>query len=156
VKPLSIVSEGTTKNKWWMWEIIIAGKLLIWAIYKDQRKWTILVWKQCMWEQWIEVSLYIIIYYMLCKHNHIYYSKCCSWMIFFIYNTYCWPHVCSISHAKMNTTHTKQVAHLYRLTHKIKFGHAHNRILLHTIKYLVEVCRIFSQLIFLELMSNVD
>jgi hypothetical protein len=34
--------------------------LFIWVLCRDQRKWTILVGEQCTWEQFIEVSLYII------------------------------------------------------------------------------------------------
>jgi hypothetical protein len=37
----------------------VAGKLFIWEMYRDQRKWMILAWKQCMREWWIEVSLYL-------------------------------------------------------------------------------------------------
>jgi hypothetical protein len=38
----------------------------MWAFCWDQRKWTILVGKQSMWEQWIEVSVYY--YSQFCNH----------------------------------------------------------------------------------------
>jgi hypothetical protein len=36
---------------------IVVGKLFIWAMYRGQRKCTILARKQGMWEKWIQVSL---------------------------------------------------------------------------------------------------
>jgi hypothetical protein len=36
---------------------IVAGKLFVGAVYRDQRKWMLLAWKQCVRKQWIEVSL---------------------------------------------------------------------------------------------------
>jgi hypothetical protein len=56
VKSLFIVSEGTVKNKR-MWETIVVRKVCVWTMYRDQRRWTILAWKRCMQEWWIEVSL---------------------------------------------------------------------------------------------------
>lgn len=37
---------------------IVLGSLSTWAMHRDQIKWMILVWKQCICEQWTEVSLY--------------------------------------------------------------------------------------------------
>jgi hypothetical protein len=39
---------------------IVVGRLFIWALYRDQRKWTILIWKHCMWQRWVEFSLYSV------------------------------------------------------------------------------------------------
>jgi hypothetical protein len=45
MKPLSIVSEGTVKSKQ-MRENNSCRKVIIWAMYGDHTKWTILAWKQ--------------------------------------------------------------------------------------------------------------
>jgi hypothetical protein len=60
VKPLSIISEGTTKIKRWMWENNSWGKVIYIGDVQGPRKWTVPVWKHCTWERWIEVSLYLI------------------------------------------------------------------------------------------------
>jgi hypothetical protein len=63
VKPLSIVSEGTMKNKWWFRENYSCMKVIYVVMYRDKRKWTVLAGKQCMQEQWIEVSRYLLYFY---------------------------------------------------------------------------------------------
>jgi hypothetical protein len=52
----------TDAGKWHFEERCIRYNytLFIWVLCRDQRKWTILVGEQCIWEQFIQVSLYII------------------------------------------------------------------------------------------------
>jgi hypothetical protein len=55
----------TDTVKWHVeeWCIRYNYTLFIWAIYRDQKKWTILAGKRCTWNQWREVLLCI------CKRN---------------------------------------------------------------------------------------
>jgi hypothetical protein len=58
--------SGTKILNDWCKKMTLRGKCIwytyksfMWAMYRDQKKWTILAEKQCKGEQWTEVSLYI-------------------------------------------------------------------------------------------------
>jgi hypothetical protein len=65
-------------------------------MYRDQRKWKTPAWKQCMQEQWIEVSLYI---------TYLYKSQyACSFKNFTSNPTYIFLRV--FTHKELNTSKT--------------------------------------------------